>query len=789
MSTTTTDPVCGMTVNPDTAAGHADHDGVTYHFCSAGCEKKFRADPEAYLHTDGPAQPAVNANPDAEYTCPMHPEVRQLGPGSCPLCGMALEPVLVTAEPADDGELLDLTRRFWIGVALTLPVLLLAMGPMVGLPVMDLLGHTAARWAELLFATVVVFYAGWPLLVLGVRSVVSRHFNMFTLVAIGVLAAWGFSVVATVLPGLFPDMLRQAHGQIGVYFEAAAVIITLVLLGQVLELRARRRTGGAIRALLDLAAKTAHRIDDDGTEHEVALEDIRVGDRLRVRPGEKIPADGEVVEGRSTVDESMVTGEPFAVAKEPGDRVTGATVNQTGSFVVWATRVGADSVLAQIVQMVSDAQRSRAPIQRLADQVAGWFVPAVLVASVLTFVAWLLFGPAPALAFAIVNAVAVLIIACPCALGLATPMSIMVGVGRGAQSGVLIKNAAALQEMEQVDTVVVDKTGTLTEGRPKLVRVEPADGFAEEELLRLAAALEHQSEHPLAGAIVRGAEERGLDPGDAEDFASVTGKGVTGKVDGRTLAIGNQALLADQGLDPEPLAKLLADAERHRHNGETVMLVAVDGRPAGLLGVADPIKSTTNAAIKQLHAAGMKVIMLTGDSQTTADAVGRKLGIDRVIAGVLPEQKAAEIKKLQAQGRKVAMAGDGINDAPALAQADVGMAMGTGTDVAIESAGITLLGGDLTGVARARVLSQRTMANIRQNLVFAFAYNVLGIPLAAGVLYPVTGWLLSPMVAAAAMTFSSVSVIANALRLRMTDLPGGLAAKDTPKDHASCNCG
>ena len=776
-----TDPVCGMSVDPNTAKNHAEHDGVTYPFCSTGCALKFRADPEAFVNRKPLApttpKPRITANPGGAYTCPMHPEVRQFGPGPCPICGMALEPVQATADPADDRELRDLTRRFWIGLGLTLPVLLLAMGPMVGLRIADAMGHHAARWAELILASAVVFYAGWPFLVLGARSMVSRRFNMFTLITVGVLAAWGFSVVATVLPGLFPPAVRHTDGQVGVYFEAAAVIITMVLLGQVLELRARRRTGGAVRALLDLAAKTATRLDDDGAEHQIALDDIRVGDRLRVRPGEKVPADGEVVEGRSTVDESMVTGEPLAVTKQTGDRVTGATVNQTGSFVLKAARANSDSVLSQIVQMVSDAQRSRAPIQRLADRVAGWFVPAVVAASALTFVAWLVLGPAPALAFAVVNAVAVLIIACPCALGLATPMSIMVGVGRGAQAGVLIKNAAALEQMERVDTVVVDKTGTLTEGRPRLVRVEPSEGFGEDELLQLAAAVERQSEHPLARAVVQGAEKRKVEIADALDFNSVTGKGVTGRVGGRSVAIGNPALLTDQGLTSAAINTLTDAAEPYRHDGETVILVAIDGLAAGLLGVADPIKATTAAAIEQFHAAGLRTIMLTGDSRTTADAVGRNLGIDRVIAGVLPEQKAEEVKKLQAQGRKVAMAGDGINDAPALAQADVGLAMGTGTDVAIESAGITLLGGDLSGVARARVLSQRTMGNIRQNLVFAFAYNALGIPLAAGVLYPLTGWLLSPMITAAAMTLSSVSVITNALRLRLIPLPDGRGVK------------
>ena len=706
----------------------------------------------------------------------MHPEIVRDEPGDCPKCGMALEPMTVTAEDGDedDGELKDMTRRFWIGAALSLPLVVIAMARMLsgGMELLGVAGHVWA-WAELLLATPVVLWAGWPFFVRGYRSFVTWNLNMFSLISIGVAAAYIYSVIATVLPGIFPDSFRGEAGEVGVYFEAAAVIVTLVLLGQVLEGRARKQTGGAIRALLDLAAKTARRIDDDGNEEEVPLDDVQIGDKLRVRPGEKVPVDGQVVDGRSTIDESMITGEPMPVQKEPGDQVTGATVNQTGGFVMRAERVGGETLLAQIVQMVADAQRSRAPIQRVADLAAAYFVPVVLVIAVVTFIVWGVWGPAPAMAYAIVNAVAVLIIACPCALGLATPMSIMVSVGRGAQAGVLIKNAEALEVMEKIDTLVMDKTGTLTEGKPRLVTVEPAPGspgstapvIEENELLRLAASLERGSEHPLAEAIVRGAEDREVQLADAEDFESVTGKGVQGKVDGRAVALGNRAMMEQLGVGADQLAGG-ERAEVLRGEGQTVMFVAIDGKPAGLLGVADPIKDSTAEAVRVLHDSGVEIVMLTGDSRTTALAVAKKLGIDRVEAEVLPDQKAEVVKQLQAEGKRVAMAGDGINDAPALAQADVGIAMGTGTDVAIESAGVTLVKGDLRGIATSRLLSRKTMRNIRQNLFFAFVYNAAGVPVAAGVLYPLFGLLLSPIFAAAAMSLSSVSVVGNALRLR-----------------------
>lgn len=774
------DPVCGMTVDLRDAMASIKHGDEFYYFCSIGCAAKFEGNPEHYVihnqqehgHYSDHDQAAKQAdqpaaNTGTQYTCPMHPEIVQDGPGSCPKCGMALEPMTPSGEDEDDGELNDMTRRFWAGAVLTLPVLLLAMGPLVGLPVSEWIGHTVARWLELLLATPVILWAGWPFFVRGYRSIVTWNLNMFTLISIGTAAAWGYSVVATLTPGVFPDSFRDASGSVGVYFEAAAVIVTLVLLGQVLELRARRRTSGAIRALLDLAAKTARRIDADGNETEVPLDEVQIGDRLRVRPGEKVPTDGKLVEGRSTIDESMITGEPMPVQKEAGDKVTGATVNQRGSFVMEAQRVGGETLLAQIVQMVAEAQRSRAPIQRLADLAASYFVPAVLVVAVITFVVWAVWGPTPAMAYAIVNAVAVLIIACPCALGLATPMSIMVGVGRGAQAGVLIKSADALEIMEKIDTLVVDKTGTLTEGKPRLVAVETAEGFAEDEVLRLAASLEKGSEHPLAEAIVRGAQEREVSLADATDFDSVTGKGVHGKVDGRDVVLGNRAMMEQFEID---IASLLERAESLRSEGQTAMFVAIDGKPAGLIGVADPIKESTREAIKLLHDSGVELVMLTGDSRTTAEAVARQLGIDRVEAEVLPEQKAEVIKKLQTEGKRVAMAGDGINDAPALAQANVGIAMGTGTDVAIESASVTLIKGDLRGIATSRLLSRKTMRNIRQNLFFAFIYNAAGVPIAAGVLYPFFGILLSPIIAAAAMTFSSVSVIGNALRLRQVHL-------------------
>ena len=766
---TAVDPVCGMTVTPDDAAESLDHDGRTYYFCSTGCAHKFREDPEHYLNAPAAADDdSAPARPGAKYTCPMHPEVVEDQPGSCPKCGMALEPMTPQAgAEEDDPELKDMTRRFWVGAALTVPVLILAMGPMIGLPIDKWIGHSLAKWLELVFATPVVLWAGWPLLARGYRSFATWNLNMFSLISVGVTAAWGYSIIATIAPGIFPESFRGEAGAVGVYFEAAAVIVTLVLLGQVLEGRARKKTGGAIRALLDLAANTARRIDDDGNEQEVDLEDVQIGDKLRVRPGEKVPVDGRIVDGKSTVDESMITGEPMPVEKQSGDEVTGATVNQTGSFVMKAERVGDQTLLSRIVQMVAEAQRSRAPIQRIADLAASYFVPAVLLVAVITFIVWSVWGPAPAFAYAIVNAVAVLIIACPCALGLATPMSIMVGVGRGAQAGVLIRNAESLEVMEKIDTLVVDKTGTLTEGRPKLVTIEPTDEGSEDALLRLAASLEAGSEHPLAEAIVRQAKQRELNLADAADFESVTGKGVQGEVDDHRIALGNRAMMDQLDVPADALADR---AESLRGHGQTVMFVAIDGRPAGLLGVADPIKDSTAEAVQLLHDSGVEIVMLTGDSRTTADAVAKQLGIDRVEAEVLPDQKADVVRKLQSEGKRVAMAGDGINDAPALAQADVGIAMGTGTDVAIESAGVTLVKGDLRGIAKSRLLSRKTMRNIRQNLFFAFVYNSAGVPIAAGILYPVFGLLLSPMIAAAAMTFSSVSVVTNALRLRRVEL-------------------
>ena len=778
----TTDPVCGMSVDPAKGGPTVEHEGTTYHFCCKGCRDKFAAAPRKYLEQDADdAQPESGGHdhdaPDkakpavtgGKYTCPMHPEVVQDGPGSCPKCGMALEPMGTPADGAeDDGELRDMTRRFWTAAGLTLPVLVLAMGPMAGLPVGEWLGHGVARWLELALATPVVLWAGWPFFVRGVRSVRTGHLNMFTLIATGVAAAWGYSVVATLWPDAFPPSLQGGHGgQVGVYFEAAATIVTLVLLGQVLELRARRRTSGAIRALLDLAAKTARRIDDDGQEEDIPLDQVQSGDRLRVRPGEKVPVDGQVVEGNSSVDESMITGEPMPVNKQPGDNVTGATVNQRGSFIMVARAVGDDTLLSQIVAMVAQAQRSRAPIQRVADVVAGWFVPAVLASAAITFVVWAVWGPQPAMAYAIVNAVAVLIIACPCALGLATPMSIMVGVGRGAQAGVLIRDAQALEVLETIDTLVVDKTGTLTQGKPRLVTVEPVEGVSEEQLLQWTGSLERGSEHPLASAVVAGAKDRGVTLGESEGFESVTGKGVRGTVEGKTVVLGNAAMMAEVGVDTADLGER---AEALRAEGQTVMFAALDGRLSGLLGVADPIKDTTADAVKRLHDDGVRIVMLTGDSRTTAEAVAKRLGIDDVQAQVQPQDKVEAIKHMQASGRRVAMAGDGINDGPALAQADVGLAMGTGTDVAIESAGVTLVRGDLRGIAQSRELSRRTMRNIRQNLFFAFAYNAAGVPIAAGVLYPALGLLLSPMIAAAAMTFSSVSVIGNALRLQRLKL-------------------
>jgi Cu+-exporting ATPase len=712
---------------------------------------------------DGALRPAVD---ERTYTCPMHPEVRQKGPGFCPKCGMALEPLATTADEEPNHELIDMTRRFWISAALTLHVLALAMGEMLAPTAFAALSPWVNAWLQLAFATPVVLWGGWPFFVRGWQSIVNRSLNMFTLIALGTAAAFGFSVVATLAPGVMPHGI--GHGAAPpLYFEAASVIVTLVLLGQVLELRARSATSGAIRALLGLAPKTARRLRHDGTEEDIPLDQVQVGDRLRVRPGERVPVDGVVLEETSAVDESMITGEPIPVEKQPGSRVTGGTVNGTGSFVMRAERVGADTLLAQIVRMVGEAQRSRAPIQRLADVVSSWFVPAVVLIAAVTAFAWGFFGPEPRLAYALVNAVAVLIIACPCALGLATPISIMVGVGRGAQAGVLIKNAEALEAMERVDTLVVDKTGTLTEGKPKLMTVMAAPGFMEDTVLALAAGLEQASEHPLAVAVLAGAAERAVRPQRIEAFRSVTGQGVVGVADGRPIALGNLRLLASMSVDPSPLAER---AEALRREGQTVMFLAVEGKLAGLLGVADPIKPSTPQAIRVLHGEGLRVIILTGDSRTTAEAVARRLGLDDVIAEVEPIAKADVVTRLQAEGYIVAMAGDGINDAPALAQAHVGIAMGTGADVAMESAAVTLVKGDLLGIVRARRLSRATMRNIRENLWWAFLYNTLGVPIAAGVLYPSFGLLLSPMIASAAMSLSSVSVIVNALRLRRVQL-------------------
>ena len=770
------DPVCGMTVDPATAAGSVAHAGTTYHFCSTRCVEKFKADPAKYAGptaaTEGhPRSDGVSPPSTAEvvkYTCPMHPEVVKDGPGTCPKCGMALEPMTPRAGADDDSELRDMARRFRVAAVLTVPVFALAMLPMIpGVRLPHAL-TAAANWVGMALATPVVFWAGWPFFVRAAQALRNRTANMFTLIAMGTGAAWAYSAAATLAPGAFPAGFADAHGTIPTYFEAAAVIVTLVLLGQVLELRARRSTGAAIRALLALAPATARRVGAGGVEQDIPLAHVHVGDRLRVRPGEKVPVDGTVAEGSGVVDESMLTGEPIPVPKGPGDAVTGGTVNTTGSFVMTATKVGSGTVLARIVRLVGEAQRSRAPVQKLADRVAAWFVPAVVTVAVLAFAAWAVFGPPPALAYALVNAVAVLIIACPCALGLAAPMSVTVGIGRGASAGVLIRSADVLERMEMVDTVVVDKTGTLTEGKPRLVALLPADGFTEAELLRLAAGLEKGSEHPLAAAILTGARDRVVTPAAVEGFESVAGKGVRGRAAGRRVALGNRAMMEAEGVrDPTDLA---ARAEGLRRDGQTVVFVAVDGKAAGLVGVADPIKATTPDAVKQLRAAGVRVVMLTGDSRTTAEAVAKTLGIAEVIAEVLPEQKVETVRRLRAEGRVVAMAGDGVNDAPALAAADVGIAMGTGTDVAMESAGVTLVKGDLRGIVKARALSRATMRNIRQNLIFAFGYNLLGVPVAAGLLYPLFGLLLSPMIAAAAMSLSSVSVIANALRLRAVKL-------------------
>jgi Cu+-exporting ATPase len=760
------DPVCGMTVNPKAAAGSYEHNGQTYYFCSTHCLDKFRNNPEEFLNQ--PTQPKA-ALPSAQtYTCPMHPQIVRDKPGNCPICGMTLEPRTVTLAEEKNPELAEMTRRFWVGVVLTVPLLLIAMSDLVpGNPLERIVSMRSLGWIQFVLATPVVLWGGWPFFVRAWQSIVNRSLNMFTLIGLGVSVAYVFSVIAKFFPEIFPPSFRDPSGAVPVYFEAAAAITTLVLLGQVLELRARSQTGAAIKALLGLAPKTARRIRDDGSEEDVPLDQVQAGDRLRVRPGEKVPVDGVVIEGSSAVDESMITGEPIPVEKRAEDRVVGATVNGTGSFVMRAERVGSETLLAQIVQMVAEAQRSRAPIQQLADIVSGYFVPGVVAIAVITFIVWGIWGPDPRLAHGLVNAVAVLIIACPCALGLATPMSIMVATGKAAQAGVLFKDAEAIEIMRKVDTLVVDKTGTLTEGKPKLVSVVVAESVDEQTLLRLAASLERGSEHPLAAAIIAGAQERGINLADAHAFNSLTGKGVTGEIDGHKVSLGNLALLDDLQIDPGELA---AKAESLRADGQTVMFVTVDGKAAGLIGVADPIKETTPEAIRQLHEEGIRIVMLTGDSRTTADAVARKLNIDEVVAEVLPHQKVDVVKKYQAEGRFVAMAGDGINDAPALAQAQVGIAMGTGTDVAMKSAGVTLVKGDLRGIVRARVLSRVTMSNIKQNLFFAFVYNSLGVPIAAGVLYPFFGILLSPMIAAAAMSFSSVSVIANALRLRRLKL-------------------
>ena len=760
---TVLDPVCGMRVDPATSKHRFELQGQTFHFCSAGCRTKFAAEPARYLDKK---KPAPEAPADAIYTCPMHPEIRQVGPGSCPICGMALEPEVASLDDAPNPELADMTRRFWIGALLAAPAVVLEMGGHI-VGGHGLIDPTLSNWIQFAFATPVVLWAGWPFFVRGAQSLRTGHLNMFTLIAMGSGVAYLYSIVGTAAPQLFPAAFRGHGGAVAVYFEAAAVITVLVLLGQVLELRAREATSGAIKALLQLAPKTARRVGADGTDHEVAIDDLGVGDRLRVRPGEKVPVDGVILEGRSSLDESLVTGESMPVTKEAGGKVIAGTLNQSGSFVMRADKVGRDTLLSQIVRMVADAQRSRAPIQRLADRVAGWFVPTVIAVALIAFGAWAMWGPEPRLAFGLVAAVSVLIIACPCALGLATPMSIMVGVGRGASEGVLIRNAEALERMEKIDTLVVDKTGTLTEGKPQVVGIVPAAGFDDSEILRLAASVERGSEHPLADAILRAAKERGLDLGTVDGFDSPAGKGATGKVDGKTIVIGNASYLSSLTIDTSALAD---ESERLRGDGATVVNIAIDSQSAGLFAIADPVKATTPEALQALIADGIKVIMLTGDNRTTANAVARKLGISDVEADVLPDQKSAVITKLKAVGRIVAMAGDGVNDAPALAAAEVGIAMGTGTDVAMESAGVTLLSGDLGGIVRARRLSRATMANIRQNLFFAFIYNAAGIPVAAGILYPHFGILLSPVIAAAAMSLSSVSVVGNALRLRTAKL-------------------
>ena len=761
------DPVCGMRVDPASARHRADHAGRRYVFCGARCKERFVADPAAY----SAPPPAVPASPPAAggpWTCPMHPQIVQDAPGPCPLCGMALEAATPAAGDAANPELAQMTRRFAVGLALAAPLLAMAIAGDIAKARLDaLIPPRIGVWVQLALATPAVLWCGWPFFVRGWQSVTRRRLNMFSLIALGTGVAYGYSLVAALAPGIFPAAFRDSGGAVPVYFEAPSVIVTLVLLGQVLELRARAQTGGAIRALLDLAPRRARLVHEGGVEVDVALDEVAPGDMLRVRPGEKVPVDGTVVEGRSAVDESMLTGEPLPAAKAPGDKVTGATLNTTGSFVMRAERVGGDTVLARIVQMVAEAQRSRAPVQRLVDAISAWFVPGVVLTAIAAFVAWAIFGPPPAMGFALVNAVAVLIVACPCALGLATPMSIMVGTGRGAGAGVLIRNAAALEALERFDTLVVDKTGTLTEGKPRLTRIAAVGDAGEDDLLRLAASLERASEHPLAAAIVAGAEARRLAFAPAQDFAAESGQGVTGTVDGRRVAVGNAALFAGLGIDP---GELPARAEALRAGGQGVVMVALDGRAAGLIAVADPIKPGAAAALQALRADGIRLVMLTGDSRATAAAVARELGIDEVVAEILPDGKVDAIRRLQGRGRVVAMAGDGINDAPALAQADIGIAMGTGADVAMESAAVTLVGGDLGGIVRARRLSRATMRNIRQNLLFAFAFNALAVPIAAGVLYPAFGLLLNPMVASAAMAMSSVAVVGNALRLRRAAL-------------------
>lgn len=770
-SKTIKDPVCGMDVENPSEEWSFDYHDKMYYFCSDKCFEKFQKDPKQYLGQSKKSQSADS--PSGNYTCPMHPEISQDHPGECPICGMALEPTVATADDEENRELTLMAQRFWVCSILTLPIFVIAMSEMIpGQPLQKMVSPKVLIWTEFILAAPVVLWGAWPFYLRGWRSILNRRLNMFTLISLGVSVAFIYSVVATLVPHLFPESMRMGHGGHGlvaVYFEAAAVITTLVLLGQILELKARNRTSSAIKSLLNLAPKKARLIKDDGTEEEILLDKVEPGHILRVRPGEKVPVDGIVTGGRSSVDESMITGEPVPVEKSDGDKVTGGTINGTGSFLMRAERVGAETMLSQIVQMVAEAQRSRAPIQHLADVVAGWFVPAVILISIVTFFIWFLFGPHPVLTYAIVNAVAVLIIACPCALGLATPMSVMVGIGRGAKLGVLIKNAEVLETMEKVNVLVVDKTGTLTEGKPKLVIIQPLEGFTEASLVRLAASLEQNSEHPLAAAILQYAKNQNFKLSIAQNFESVTGQGITGKIEGRNVAVGNRKLLEKLGIDPGQAEQT---AESLRTEGQTVMFVAVDGKIAGLLGIIDPIKESTPRAIEQLYQEGFEIVMLTGDNRTTAEAVARKLNIGTIKSQVSPDQKDKVIKHLQQEDKKVAMAGDGVNDAPALAQADVGIAMGTGTDVAIQNAGVTLVKGDLNGIIRARKLSQATMRNIRQNLFFAFVYNSVGVPVAAGILYPVFGVLLNPMIAAAAMTFSSVSVIINALRLQKAKIEG-----------------